>query len=1087
MPVRRLVKKVATSVSRSFRRAFACWNKHAPRPTATATSTPSDNEAQTPRQELPSKSTPSDNKAQTPEHKELHSNSPINLPPPAYSPAPSASAPIEKSILKKEEHKPEKEEEVKPQEKGKAKAMKVSTTNQPSAADTSTGNEIAQLPGKETKRRPSADLPTPELSIQTISSSITQSGTGTVNAALAEYTSKPEPPTDVTVNALTHTRTRRSITNAAVLIAADNNSFVVRLNQHAISISCGIPRPHNLHQPRFELLFPQGCSFSSAASMVYRDSAFLDQTMHGPLVWSPCGENVPLSLSSSMRADISTPIHHNQHSTTFNLVHLLLNARTSPTITNSDRKKPITICSKPHEEENARIRPLLTDGTVSHDVYPWSLSFAAESDISSGEVETQNDIDDDDEYEWNSIDGSAIEEEEEFDTEDTASNGTGPLYTDVMRPLLIDAQSEDESPFESEGEFTFSSNQTQPLTQSSTSFQRAFLLNFTPFAPIYDPEVMDSKQQAPIAIHETELDSCGALLATDARVDADEAVMRSAVEMVDEIDTQPPLPPLIPLSPTNTTTTTTLPTDEQQPTRAVFLGNLDFTYPADKLLSLVSGYGVLKSFRTFPDKPYAFANFADVACAVKCKEGMDGMWIGRRRCRARFGKEEEEKGGGSRSGSGNVGGVNHADAPRRDKGKQSNWYMAPYHVQPAPLHQQCNPNPIHVPPQYSKFPAPIFHPPSFNHHQHHRYQAPTFQSRPHASFASQNQNVGNYGWAHGYPIQNTQSNLNSTPYPTYIQPIFVPNHPPQHPIPPLFVPNHPPQHPIAPFTPDPPNQVRSRRFPLPKNHIPHKQYTNTPFPRPSQQPNSPSPAQHNGHHSVKGEKTQARTGPGDEGLFVVPVEREQLPGRGEEIKREGGRESAQVNARAEFAAVEEVAAVAAEPGDACGVRRRGVEGEEKGVERASTSKEAMGKIETSTEPHIYHRLTGVSTRPTTPTNRNHPPRPILRRGNTFPTPLNEIAPSPSFALSVLPTIKTLTTEKQITKEEEEEEERNIVTKEKKSPPRLLGVNSRPISPTQGGEWSRPLRRGNTAPTTFNELMRQMVGWDEEGGFGGGLC
>jgi len=162
-----------------------------------------------------------------------------------------------------------------------------------------------------------------------------------ITCSLAAPISTPEPPTNVTINALTYGGTGCPAGTAAVLVAEDKKSFAVIFDQYLVSVEPGKPRDRKNCQLGFELLFPQGYSYS-LGTVNYRGSAFLDKNVRGDLVanyffagtptqatkstaflgpysnnnyviadqfdlqavvWSPCGQNVPLSMSSSIRLD----------------------------------------------------------------------------------------------------------------------------------------------------------------------------------------------------------------------------------------------------------------------------------------------------------------------------------------------------------------------------------------------------------------------------------------------------------------------------------------------------------------------------------------------------------------------------------------------------------------------------------------------------------------------------------------------------------------------------------------------------------------------------------------------------------------
>ncbi|KAJ3032643.1 hypothetical protein HDV00_007298 [Rhizophlyctis rosea] len=163
----------------------------------------------------------------------------------------------------------------------------------------------------------------------------------TITCVLAAPIATPEPPTNVTINALTYGGTGCPAGTAAVLIAADKKSFAVIFDQYTVSVSPTKNRDRKNCQLGLELLFPQGYSYS-LGTVNYRGSAFLDNKVNGALVanyffagvptqatkttnfngpyaennyvvtdsfdlqavvWSPCGENVPLSMSSSILLD----------------------------------------------------------------------------------------------------------------------------------------------------------------------------------------------------------------------------------------------------------------------------------------------------------------------------------------------------------------------------------------------------------------------------------------------------------------------------------------------------------------------------------------------------------------------------------------------------------------------------------------------------------------------------------------------------------------------------------------------------------------------------------------------------------------
>ncbi|KAJ3050720.1 hypothetical protein HK097_008269 [Rhizophlyctis rosea] len=145
-------------------------------------------------------------------------------------------------------------------------------------------------------------------------------------------------------SALTYGGTGCPSGTAAVLIAADKKSFAVLFDDYTISVSPETRRQRKACLLAFELLFPQGYSYS-IGTINHRGSAFLDKGVTGALtanyffagnpiqatkttpfvgpyaqnnyviadtfdlqavVWSPCGQNVPLTLSSSLRLDAGT-------------------------------------------------------------------------------------------------------------------------------------------------------------------------------------------------------------------------------------------------------------------------------------------------------------------------------------------------------------------------------------------------------------------------------------------------------------------------------------------------------------------------------------------------------------------------------------------------------------------------------------------------------------------------------------------------------------------------------------------------------------------------------------------------------------
>ncbi|KAJ3040799.1 hypothetical protein HDV00_010414 [Rhizophlyctis rosea] len=162
-----------------------------------------------------------------------------------------------------------------------------------------------------------------------------------ITGVFAAPVSTPPPPTNVTINALTYGGTGCPAGTAAVLVANDKMSFAVIFDEYTVAVDTTTHRDRKNCQLAFELIFPQGYSYS-LGTINYRGSAFLDKGVVGQLtanyffagnptqatkttpfvgpysnnnyvvtdtfslqavVWSPCGAGVPLSLSSSILLD----------------------------------------------------------------------------------------------------------------------------------------------------------------------------------------------------------------------------------------------------------------------------------------------------------------------------------------------------------------------------------------------------------------------------------------------------------------------------------------------------------------------------------------------------------------------------------------------------------------------------------------------------------------------------------------------------------------------------------------------------------------------------------------------------------------
>ncbi|KAI8804762.1 armadillo-type protein [Cladochytrium replicatum] len=85
---------------------------------------------------------------------------------------------------------------------------------------------------------------------------------------------------------------------------------------------------------------------------------------------------------------------------------------------------------------------------------------------------------------------------------------------------------------------------------------------------------------------------------------------------------------------------TTIPTTPQNPTRSLWLGNIDPAIAPSDLLTLFSPFGAIESLRVLPDKECAFVNFIRVEDATRAREEMQGSRIGIMNIRIGYGKVE---------------------------------------------------------------------------------------------------------------------------------------------------------------------------------------------------------------------------------------------------------------------------------------------------------------------------------------------------------------------------------------------------------------------------------------------------------------